>query len=326
MKFWHHTYVGAKRMKWLLAVLVVLLAGSAIADANAPFAWEIQGPKTRQFLLGSVHLLPQVENLIPPGIDDLYESAEGLIFETDLGAITAPEVQVGMMTSAHSARGLKAEIGAPLYEKLQKYMSSLGIKTDACAPFKPWFCALTLDVLSYQRAGFTGENGLDEQLYASAQDDGKPVRWFEPPAAHIALFTEMPDAVSRHLLQSTLEESAKDSAAEPQQLLKAWRKDDFAVIEKLVADLKRGYPDLYEHLLAGRNRAWMPKLIQAIDGSDSQLIVVGAAHLAGPDGLLALLRARGYKLTPYIALPGPQLETRTAPWLQNVELRSGAAS
>ncbi|MDB5987121.1 MAG: TraB/GumN family protein [Nevskia sp.] len=308
----------------LAAALGLLLVGSALADANAPFAWEVQGPKSRQFLLGSVHLLPQMEDLIPPGIDDLYESAEGLMFETDIGAITAPQVQVGMMTSAHSLRGLKAELGAPMYARLQKYMASLGVKGDACAPFKPWFCALTLDVLNYQRAGFTGDNGLDEQLYASAQDDGKSVRWFEAPATHIGLFTDMSDTLSRHMLESTLDESAQGSLAEPKKMLKAWRKDDFAAIEKLVADLHRSYPDLYEHLLAGRNRAWMPKLTQALDGSQPQLIVVGAAHLAGPDGLLALLRARGYKITPYIALPGPLLETRLAPWLQTVRWTSRA--
>ncbi len=301
-----------------VAACVLLLAGPALADASAPFAYEVQGPKSRQFLLGSVHLLPQMEDLIPPGIDDLYESAEGLMFETDIGAISAPEVQVGMMTAAHSTRGLKADIGAPLYTKLQKYMSTLGVRADACAPFKPWFCALTLEVLNYRRAGFSGTDGLDEQLYADAQDDGKSVRWFEAPADHIGLFTDMTDLQSRQLLESTLDDRDGGALSEPRELFKAWRKDDFAAIEKLVADLHRSYPDLYERLLAQRNRAWLPKLRQALDGSQSQLIVVGAAHLAGPDGLLALLRARGYKITPYVALPGPQLETRIAPGQQTV--------
>jgi hypothetical protein len=42
----------------------------------------------------------------------------------------------------------------------------------------------------------------------------------------------------------------------------------------------------------------MPELVAAIDGDTSTLVLTGAAHLVGPAGLVALLREKGYAVTP----------------------------
>ena len=56
---------------------------------------------------------------------------------------------------------------------------------------------MTLEVFSYRKAGFTGDNGIDKQLYGWAQEDSKDVHWLEAPASHIGLFTGMSGPVSR---------------------------------------------------------------------------------------------------------------------------------
>jgi len=214
-----------------------------------------------------------------------------------------------LLQTAHTEKGLKSMISPQLHAKLIKRLNKLGVDTNVCEPFKPWFCSLTLELLTYQDAGFSGEDGIDEQFYKGASTDGKSVRWFEAPEEHLGLFADMSDAMSLRLLESALDDTSA-SIDEPDELYKAWHDDNFAVIETVTAQLKAAYPDIYERLLATRNRNWMPKLKQALDGAEVQLIVVGAAHLAGPDGLLAQLKARGYKLTRYISLPGPQIEAR----------------
>jgi uncharacterized protein YbaP (TraB family) len=47
-------------------------------------------------------------------------------------------------------------------------------------------------------------------------------------------------------------------------------------------------------MLVDRNKNWMPKIDQLLSRNGHSLVVVGAAHLVGPDGLLAMLRAKGY--------------------------------
>lgn len=303
-----------------LAVLLASLAGTAAAagPSAAPFLWEVQGAKARHYLLGSVHLLPQDEEQLPDAILEAYDSAENLVFETDIGALEQPEVQLGLMATARSQQPLKRSIGPQLYARLQKRAAELGMSGSVCDPFKAWFCALTLEVFAYQRAGFSSDAGLDKQLYAAAREDGKSIGWFEQPDAHLALFTDMSEALSRQFLVSALYE---DGADEPAVLYQAWRNNDIAPIEALVVQLKKEQPQVYERILAARNRAWMPKLVQLLGSARSQLIVAGAAHWIGPDGLVRQLAARGYKVRPYLAAD-PQMITRApAPWLQAISSR-----
>jgi uncharacterized protein YbaP (TraB family) len=291
---------------------LLCVAADALADSDAPFLWQVQGRKATHYLLGSVHLLPEDSAQLPTGIADAYDAVDGLVFETDLGTIMQQQVQVGMLAAARSQAGLKAEIGAKMYAQLVKYAGELGMPVSACDPFKPWFCAMTLELFSYRKAGYSGDNGIDLQLYGWAKEDGKNLGWLEPLAVHLGLFTGMDAALSREFLASAMDEQDGDSGDDPAQMLRAWHDNDAVSIEALDHQLKRSYPAIYERLLAQRNRNWMAQLKRILDGEEPQMIVVGVAHLVGPDGLIAALRARGYKVQPY-APAEPELTAMKGP-------------
>lgn len=291
-----------KRRSALLLCLL-LFAGKVFADSSAPFLWQVQGAKTTHYLLGSVHLLPESVEQLPDGIADAYDAADGLVFESDIGALTSPKAALALLSAAKSPKGLKAELDTATWAKLLSRIAALGMPAPLCEQYKAWFCALTLEVFAYQRAGFSGEHGLDRQLYEIAKTDGKTLGWFEPPAQHLALFMNMPDAMSRQFLAAALSEDGA-SGNEPAQMYRAWRENDVSKIEALVSEMKARYPAVYERLLAERNRAWAARLKQYLDGTEPELIIVGAAHWLGPDGLLKQLKAEGYKVKPYAASNG----------------------
>jgi uncharacterized protein YbaP (TraB family) len=297
----------------LLGLFTALTALRASAQADAPFLWQVHGPKATHYLLGSVHLLPDDGQDLPAGIQDAYGAAEGLVFETDIAAIEQPQVQIAMLGAARSQAGLKSEIGERMYAQLSRHAARIGMPVSACDPFHAWFCAMTLEVFSFRKAGFSGDNGIDKQLYRWGREDGKSLRWLEQPATHIGLFTGMSGALSRDFLASSLDDRMGEGGDDPSELLRAWKDNDVSAIEKLDAQLKGAYP------LAGRNRNWMPMLKRLLDGGEPQLIVVGAAHMVGPDGLVAQLRARGYKVLPYIAIDS-QLVTMRRPALLRTAL------
>jgi uncharacterized protein YbaP (TraB family) len=56
----------------------------------------------------------------------------------------------------------------------------------------------------------------------------------------------------------------------------------------------REYPQLYSKLILERNQRWLPQIEAMIKQGDNALIVVGAAHLVGKDGVIQLLKQRGY--------------------------------
>ncbi len=283
-----------------LLLILLLATPAAFADSSSPFLWQVRGARTTHYLLGSVHLLPEAASQLPDGIEDAYGAAGGLVFESDIGALTSPKSALALLAAAKAPKGLKAEVDAATYARLQSRMAVLHMPAPLCDQYKPWFCALTLEVFAYQRAGFSGEYGLDRQLYDAAKTDGKRLAWFETPEAHLALFMNMPEPLGKQFLAAALSETGP-AADEARQMYRAWRDNDLDKIETLVAEMKTKFPMLYERLLAERNRAWAGRLKRYLDGADTQLIVVGAAHWLGPEGLLAQLKAAGYRVKPYVA-------------------------
>ncbi|HMJ87724.1 MAG TPA: TraB/GumN family protein, partial [Vicinamibacterales bacterium] len=77
-------------------------------------------------------------------------------------------------------------------------------------------------------------------------------------------------------------------------LMEAWKAGDAPTVERIVLSALRQEPQLYQRLLVDRNKAWVPKLEALFARKGRTFVVVGAAHLVGPDGLISLLRAKGY--------------------------------
>jgi hypothetical protein len=97
-----------------------------------------------------------------------------------------------------------------------------------------------------------------------------------------------------------LEESL-DQAGEGRERIEAlhaaWRAGDAArLLDGMAAELKRDYPALYQSINVERNDAWVPKLAARLDASADEdvLVVVGALHLLGDDGVVEKLRGAGY--------------------------------
>jgi uncharacterized protein YbaP (TraB family) len=299
----------------MLCLLWLACAAVARADDSAPFLWQVEGPKATHYLLGSVHLLPADAQELPSAIQDAYESVDGLTFETDIGKMGQPEVQLGLLASARAPQGLKAEIGDQMYSELTHYAEQLGMPMSLCQPYKAWFCALSLEVFTFRKSNFEGDNGIDEQVFHWAQEDGKDIHWFEQPAVQIGLFTGMPKPLARDFLAAAMDHDVSAGDDDPAAILRAWRDNDTAAIERLALQLKKRYPQVYQRLLAQRNRVWLPRLLSTVEGAHPQMVIAGAAHWVGPDGLIALLRARGYKVRPYLAPDSQLLTQRPAPLL-----------
>jgi uncharacterized protein len=278
----------------VIAGLLLCSCAASWAANDAPFLWEIQGAKAKHYLMGSVHLLPASTQPLPAALENAYAKSKGIAFESDLASLADPKSQLAMFNAAVAPNGLRPLVSKEVYERLQKTAHDLNMPlADTCDPYKPWFCAMTLEIFAYQQAGFQSEYGLDQFFFSRALEDGKPVRWLEEPQAQIDLFAKMSDKLGEQFLASTLDEQTDDNQ-NPEGLLRMWRNGDMAELEKITRDMKAHQPQAYARLLVERNRAWMPKLEKILASDNTQLIIVGAAHSAGPDGLLALLKAKGY--------------------------------
>jgi uncharacterized protein YbaP (TraB family) len=106
----------------------------------------------------------------------------------------------------------------------------------------------------------------------------------------------MPMKVQEELLKTTLADLDTQSG-NIGTLAKAWANGDTKGLEVLMLGAFLESPEIYERLLVERNRNWIPRVDTCIEQNANCFIVVGAAHLVGPDGLPTLLTKKGYKVT-----------------------------
>ena len=154
---------------------------------------------------------------------------------------------------------------------------------------------MTLEALEWQKAGFDATLGLDRHFYDRAKVDGKRVQGLETADFQLSIFDQMTKEEQDRMLAESLKDLDREQASVV-TLTNAWKAGDAATVERIVLDDVKGDPVLYGRLLVNRNRNWLPTLDALLKRPGRAFVVVGAAHLVGPDGLLAMFKAKGYKV------------------------------
>ena len=275
------------------AVAVILLLVAASADAKT-FAWKVSGKGGVIYLVGSVHLLSKDFYPLNPAIEAAYKDADLLVEEVDMAEMLDPAAQMGFLARGMlpSSTPLEKAISPATYALVTKRAGDLGLPLEPLKLLKPWMVALMLVQMEWQRAGFDPELGLDRHFYDQAKADGKTVQGLETAEYQISRLDELPLPQQERLLSESLKDLDSERA-NMTKLVEAWRSGDGPAVERIVLSELKQEPVLYQRLLVERNRNWVPKLEALFTRPRHALVVVGAAHLVGPDGLLTALRAKG---------------------------------
>ena len=277
-----------------VAIAVALLVVATAAQAKT-FAWKVTGKGGVVYLVGSVHLLSKDFYPLHPAFDAAYKDADLLVEEVDMAEMLDPTAQMGFLTRGMlpSATPLDKVISASTYALVTKRAADLGLPAEPFKLLKPWLVALMLVQAEWQKSGFDPELGLDKHFYDQAKAEGKTTQGLETADYQISRLDDMTMEQQEHLLS----ESLKDLDAEKAnmaRLVESWRAGDAPGVERIVLSELKQEPLLYQRLLVERNRNWMPKIEALFSRPRHALVVVGAAHLVGPDGLITMLRAKGY--------------------------------
>ena len=276
------------------AIAITMVLGAAAADAKT-FAWKVAGKGGAVYLVGSVHLLSSDFYPLPPSLDAAYKDSDLLLEEVDMAELTDPVSQMALLSKGMlpSSTPLDTVISPTTYALLTKRAEALGVPAAPFKMLKPWMAALTLVQLEWQQAGFDPQLGLDKHFYDRAKADGKTTQGLETSEYQVSRL----DGLSMDQQERLLAESVKEldeERANMKKLVDGWRAGDVAAVERIVLSELKAEPALYQRLLVERNRNWLPKIEALFARPRRALVVVGAAHLVGPDGLIAALKAKGY--------------------------------
>ncbi len=288
-------------MKPHLAFLLglTLLGGRSAAEeaAKAPI-WQVSDVDSTVYLAGSVHLLREKDLPIPAAFDRVYAEAEELVFEIDMAKLTQPGTALEMRRIGSLPAGATlAERFAPAtMDRLREYLKGRGMGEGFFDPYAPGMVYLMLSSFEASRQGAKPELGLETTYYGKSVADGKPSRGLETITEQVTLLNGFADASVERWINAALDEIHR-SPETLDAITAAWRTgDDDALAEAVSKD--SAMPDeLREVLLTERNRAWIPEIEKALATDRDVMFLVGAAHLVGGDGVVALLRERGLEVT-----------------------------
>jgi len=279
----------------LLTVVTTVLTLQSPQAATRNFFFKATGPQTSVYLVGSVHLLSKDYYPLSPALDAAFKDSDLLVEEIDMGDMQEPETQLRLLTQGMLPAGQSLDnvVSADTFALMSKTVTGMGLPVEPLRQFKPWSLALTLMSLTWANAGFDPNLGLDKHFYDLARTEQKLIQGLETIEFQISRFDEMSAPLQDRLLAETLREMSTATETVT-KLADAWRSGDLEGIERLALQDLRQEPEIYKRLLVDRNRNWLPKIEALFNRRGRAFVVVGAAHLVGQDGLLQLLKGKGY--------------------------------
>ncbi|WGM45362.1 hypothetical protein KOAAANKH_00224 [Brevundimonas sp. NIBR10] len=263
------------------------------ATGSGPALWVIKDADSTLYLFGTVHVLRPTTAWGSAKVDAAFAAASDVYFEIsnpdDQAAILPLIQQYGISPQTPLSSLLTpAEIA-----DLDAAAKTMGASAAQLDPLRPWMAGLTLSVAPLIKAGYDPASGVEAILKARAQAGGKPVHGFETLDEQVRVLATLSEDAQLQFLRSTLE-SFDEATTELDGLVTAWATGDVAQIQALgVDEMKTTAPAIYDALLTRRNAGFADDIQGLLAGSGTAFIAVGAAHLAGPDSVQAMLETRG---------------------------------
>lgn len=288
-------HTSRRSFRRLVVLIALAVIGTAQAAQAKTFGWKATGKGGTVYLVGSIHMMSESFYPLNPALEAAFKDSDLLVEEVDLAEMSDPMAQMNILTKGMlpSNQSLDKLLSPATLALVRKATAGLGGDAGPLMRFKPWMLAISLQGLELVKSGFNPSLGLDQYFYDQAREGGKQVQGLETVEYQISRFDGMTMDQQDRMLAETLKELDTETAAIG-KLGDAWKAGDVPAIERLaLADLKSD-PVMYQRLLVERNRNWMPAIEALFARRSRALVVVGAAHLVGPDGLLAMLKAKGY--------------------------------
>jgi len=290
-----------RRWRALLALVTtgVLLGGGVAAQSGSArgLIWSVERDGRTNWLVGSVHLLPASAHPFPSTMENAFGRVTTLMEELEIADPTSADLMMAVLGKGMLPEGktLATVLPRATYDKLSQRLAAGGLSIALLQSMQPWLVELTIEQIDLQKSGFDPQLGVDMYYRKKATDRNLSFTALETAAEQINYLASTPMDVQIMEL-TTLLEGGDTEVQDVQQIATAWRAGDAATLERVLLKEFKDSPAVYQSLVVDRNRRWVPR-IESCFSAGNCYVVVGAAHMLGSDGLVAMLREKGYKIT-----------------------------
>ena len=261
--------------------------------------WTVTGPVGGAYLLGSLHFGKPEMYPLPAEMTQDFEASQALVVETNLSALDPERIARTVAAKAMYSDGttLSQVLSPATWKELERVMTGLGASAQSVERHKPWLVSLNLTSLALKRFGFDEDLGIDVHFMALANNNRKPIIELESFEQQLDFLNGFSAAEQEEMLKETFDELEKGRSFLV-DVLKAWQAGDAQAIDRLMNEEFRETSKTDEHmyrvLITERNAAMVDKLDRLLKHGGKYFVVLGAAHFVGDDGIVELLKTKGY--------------------------------
>jgi uncharacterized protein len=300
---------GRRHRAWHLAAGVLLAIATSAAAAGGsprgePLLWRVESGRATSFLFGTCHLPIALEKALRPVGLRALDRARRVFVELDMSSpMTLVDALKSSMSHAQMPdRSLKAMLPPELWQRLVAVHEG-HLDEEALDHLKPWAASLATysRLAEKNRAQWLRRSRLDPRrpildaaVALRAKEHDVPVEELETPLEQVQIFNAQRLEDELRILIDLLENPEASDESRP--LLDACVSFDEDALRKETGRLAQRYPAFADLLFAQRNRAWVERLHPWLANGDV-FVAVGTAHMFGDDGLVTLLRDRGYRVS-----------------------------
>ncbi len=274
--------------------------GAADAMAGHHLLWKVTGPRGTAYLVGSIHFGTPDMYPLPAEMTRAYEASQALVVEVNLMALDPTQMTQIVAAKALYRDGttLSKVLTPQTWKELDKVLKKFGTSAQIVEHQKPWFVSMTLTSLALRRFGFNEDLGIDNHFMKLANNN-KPIIGLETFQQQLDFLDGFSITEQEQMLKETFEDIDKGTEFLA-DTLRAWRTGNAQQVDDLMNEELRNGGDadkhMYQVLVADRNVAMVDKLERLLKRGGSYFVVLGAAHFVGKDGIVELLKAKGYQV------------------------------
>ncbi|HFD05017.1 MAG TPA: TraB/GumN family protein [Firmicutes bacterium] len=282
----------------LIIVFAAILYAEELQTENENVCiWKIESDINTVYLMGSIHFLQEDDYPLDERFDQCFQNAENIVFELHYDSTQTPKFQQYTLLKAFYPEGgtFKSSVSDSTYTLVKNKLLELGMPIEKLNAFQPWFIAVTMLSLNLQKLGFDPKLGIDQHFFTLAKESQKDIIPLETPEYQLDLLATLGGDDQENFVIQTMDQFDEMELGF-RDLVDAWETGDLEKLNELLNKGFEEYPVLKQSLLIQRNHNWLDKIVQFTEDNEDYLVIVGAGHLAGEEGLVELLEAQGYSL------------------------------
>ena len=259
------------------------------------FLWRFVSNTSTIYIAGSLHLLKEGLYPLPKQYEQAFNQSNKLVLEINTDQLSPTEIYAKTQTAARltDQRYLRESFSAQDYSRLAQAAALYGVPLQALQPYKPAMVYTQLSLMGFVALGYEPDLGVEE--YFSKNKAPQDILQLESFDLQLSFLFAQSMETQIAVLMDTVEQLDEIETV-ASRLVQAWATGDDKTMASLIAEQNgdsKLLNDFSRQLLDDRNEGMSKKITSYLNTNESYFVLVGAAHLAGPNSIIKLLEKNG---------------------------------